>query len=200
VSSPLQQLLARFKIGDEGALSELTPTLYKELHRIASRHLRGERSGHTLQPTALVHEAYLKLFDSSSREFADKVHFLAVASRVMRQVLVDYARARASLKRSPDAAVESRMTSLEVKAGQGVELLDLIELDSAMKALASENESLAKLIEMKYFGGMTAEETAEALGLSVHVVRHDLRFAQAWLRQRLDRAAREVEKSNPASA
>lgn len=185
---PLQQLFERLRTGDGSALGELTPTLYKELHRIASRHLRAERADHTLQPTALVHEAYLKLIDGSSREFADRVHFLAVASRVMRQVLVDYARARASLKRSaPDGDADARTTSLEVKSGNGIELIDLIELDSAMKALAEENESLARVIEMRYFGGMTAEETAEAMGISVHVVRHDIRLAQAWLRRKLSR-------------
>ena len=129
---------------------------------------------------------YLKLFDSAERRFADEIHFLAVASRVMRQVLVDYARARASQKRSGGADGNALWTtSLEVNSDRGIELLELIELDSAIKALAAEDESLARLIEMRYFGGMTAEETAEALSLSVHVVRHDIRFAQAWLRRKL---------------
>jgi RNA polymerase sigma factor (TIGR02999 family) len=187
VGAPIQQLFERLRTGDDSALGELTPTLYNELRRIASRHLRGERPGHTLQPTALVHEAYLKLFDGAARQYTDEVHFLAVASRVMRQVLVDYARARATLKRSAGVADSDagKVASLEVKSGAGVELVELIELDAAIEALAAENESLARLIEMKYFGGMTAEETAEALGLSVHVVRHDLRFAQAWLRRKL---------------
>ncbi len=188
MNDPIHELFERLRTGDDSALGAITPTLYKELHQIASRQLRGERSDHTLQPTALVHEAYLKLFDGASREFADKVHFLAVASRVMRQVLVDYARARASIKRSPvEDDGTPKMASLEVRTGKGVELLELIELDDAMKALAEENEALARLIEMRYFGGMTAEETAEALGLSVHVVRHDQRLAQAWLRRRLSR-------------
>ena len=189
MSAAVQQLFERLRTGDESALSELTPTLYQELHRIASRQMRGERPNHTLQATALVHEAYLKLFDGAGRQFTDEIHFLAVASRVMRQVLVDYARARGSLKRSAVAdAGEPRTTSLEVKSGKGVELLELIELNDAIEALAGENESLATLIEMTYFGGMTAEETAKALRMSVHVVRHDLRFAQAWLRRRLARS------------
>jgi RNA polymerase sigma factor (TIGR02999 family) len=188
MSAAVQQLFARLRTGDDSALNELTPTLYQELHRIASRHMRGERSDHTLQPTALVHEAYLKLFEGAERQFADEVHFLAVASRVMRQVLVDYARARGSLKRSAvPAAGAPRSTSLEVQAGEGMALLDLIELDDAMQELATENEALARLIEMRYFGGLTAEETAEATGDSVHVVRHDLRYAQAWLRRRMAR-------------
>jgi RNA polymerase sigma factor (TIGR02999 family) len=181
-------LFERLRSGDDSALIELRPTLYNELHRIAARHLRGERRNHTLQATALVHEAYLKLCDGAGRQFTDEVHFLAVSSRVMRQVLVDYARARASLKRSAEApGITPGTTSLEVRSGKAVELIELIELDGAIQALAEENETLARLIEMRYFGGMTAEETAEALGLSVHVVRHDLRFAQAWLRRRLAR-------------
>jgi len=180
------ELIARLRTGDESALGELTPALYGELRRIASRHLRGERSNHTLQATALVHEAYLKLIGVRERQFADKVHFLAVASRVMRQVLVDYARSRSTQKRSAGARVEPLWTTtLEVKGDDGMELIELIELDRAIEALAAENAPLARLIEMRYFGGMTAEESAEALGLSVHVVRHDLRFAQAWLRRKL---------------
>jgi RNA polymerase sigma factor (TIGR02999 family) len=188
VSSSVPQLVERVRTGDQSALSTLAPALYEELHRIASRHLRGERPNHTLQPTALVHEAYLKLFDVQERKFADEVHFLAVASRVMRQVLVDYARGRATQKRSPGLGVSPEWpTNLEVQGESGIELLELIELDGAIEALTAENESMARLIEMRYFGGMTAEETAEALGLSVHVVRHDLRFAQAWLRRKLTR-------------
>lgn len=187
VSSAVQNLFQRLRAGDDSVLGELTPTLYGELHRIASRHLRGERAGHTLQPTALVHEAYLKLFEGTERQYSDEVHFLAVASRVMRQVLVDYARARSSKKRTGPEAGEAKQTSLEVRSGSDVELVELIELDSAIQALQAEDESLARLIEMRYFGGMTAEESAEALGISAHVVRHDLRLAQAWLRRRLSR-------------
>jgi RNA polymerase sigma factor (TIGR02999 family) len=185
VNTPVPKLFEKLRTGDDSALNELTPALYSELHRIASRHLSGERPNHTLQPTALVHEAYLKLF-GGERGFTDQVHFLAVASRVMRQVLVDYARSRSTQKRSGGMDKDALWTAnLEVAGGKGVELLELIKLDDAMKDLARENESLARLIEMRYFGGMTAEETAEALSMSVHVVRHDLRFAQAWLRRKL---------------
>lgn len=158
-------------------MDDLTPELYKELRRIAASHLRAERPGHTLQPTALVHEAFLKLSAGAERNFADQVHFLSTASRVMRQVLVDYARARASQKRS----------KVEIENSKGVDPLDVIELDSALQALAEENESIARMVEMRFFGGMTAEETAEALQISVHVVRHDLRYAQAWLKRKLAR-------------
>jgi len=186
VSSPVPELLERLRTGDQSALNEILPPLYDELHRIASRHLRAERPNHTLQATALVHEAYLKLFAGQEYRFADEVHFLAVSSRVMRQVLLDYARTRAAQKRSGVDRNSRLSPVLEVAGDGGVELLQLIELDDAIKALAAEDESLARLVEMRYFGGMTAEETAGALGLSVHVVRHDLRFAQAWLRRKLN--------------
>ena len=172
-------------------LNELVTALYDELRRIAARHLRGERPEHTLQTTALVHEAYLRLFSDAPRQFADRVHFLAVASRVMRQVLVDYARTRAAKKRSgaEGQGLERAAwtTSLAVEGDAGIEQLELLELDHALEALAREDKSLEQVIEMRYFGGMTAEETAEALGRSVHIVRHDLRLAQAWLRRELSR-------------
>jgi len=167
------------------ALGDLTPDLYRELRRIAARHLASERPDHTLQPTALVHEAYLKLA-GGDRRFTNDVHLLAVASRVMRQLLVDYARSRLAQKRAwrPSGASLS-LTDLQVAGDSGPEPVEVIALDDALSALAAENGRHARLIEMRYFGGMTAEESAEALGLSVHVVRHDLRFAQAWLRRRI---------------
>jgi RNA polymerase sigma factor (TIGR02999 family) len=185
VTSCVPELLERLRLGDESALSELVKSLYDELRRIAAGKLRAERTDHTLQTTALVHEAYLKLVGDHRRQFADRVHFLAVASRVMRQVLVDYARARATKKRAGDPV--HLTTSLAVAGDSGVEQIELLSLNSALDALAAEDQSLAQLVEMRYFGGMTAEETAEALGRSVHVVRHDLRLAQAWLRRNLTR-------------
>ena len=177
------QLLERLRVGDESALNDLVKALYNELHLIAARHLRGERPGHTLQTTALVHEAYLKLIGDHQRGFTDRVHFLAVVSRVMRQVLVDYARARATKKRDGNAT----LLSVDMGGNAGAEQMELLDLDRALEALAHEDKSLAQLIELRYFGGMTAEETAEALGQSVHIVRHDLRLAQAWLRRTLNR-------------
>lgn len=164
---------------------EVTADLYRDLRRIAARHLVGERRNHTLQPTALVNEAYLKLANGQAQRFSDDVHFLSVASRVMRQVLIDHARAKAAQKRHDPSAGYASITSIEVIGENGPQLLDLIALDDALAALAVENERFARLVEMRYFGGMTAEEAAEALGMSVHVVRHELRFAQAWLRRRL---------------
>ena len=174
-------------IGKGSTLNELISVLYHELHRIASWRLRGERSNHTLSATALVHETYLKLCDLRDCRFNDEVHFLAVASRVMRQVLVDYARRRATQKRSGGTEDHrSGAPAAECKSDES-DLLQLIELDDAITALAATDGSLARLIEMRYFGGMSAEESAEALDMSVHVVRHDLRFAHAWLWRRLTR-------------
>ena len=188
VNACVPQLLERLRGGDETVLNELTTALYSELRRIAARHLRRERSDHTLQTTALVHEAYLKLCGEPGQQFSGRVHFLAVASRVMRQVLVDYARARATAKRGDPARHrqdELESASLEVESDGGARRAELLDLDRALEVLSQEDDSLARIVEMKYFGGMTAEETAEALGRSVHVVRHDLRFAEAWLRRRL---------------
>jgi RNA polymerase sigma factor (TIGR02999 family) len=187
MSAALPQLLERFRAGEEAALNELVTVLYSELRRIASRHLRRERTGHTLQTTALVHEVYLKLAGDYECGFTDKAHFLSVAARVMRQVLVDYARARATKKRAGEehGKVRPLTTGILVEAKMDAPPVELLDLDAALAALAREDGSLAQLIEMRYFGGMTAEETAEALGQSVHIVRHDLRLAQAWLSRRL---------------
>ena len=172
--------------GDDSALSALVDTLYDELRKIAAGKLRTERSGHTLQTTALVHEVYLKLMGDHQRHFADRGHFLAVAARVMRQVLVDYARTRTSDKRGGKRAGNADEMAVELKSSDtGLEAIELLDLDRALHELAEEDSSLATLIEMRYFGGMTAEESAEKLGKSVHVVRHDLRLAQAWLRRKL---------------
>jgi RNA polymerase sigma factor (TIGR02999 family) len=157
--------------------------VYATLHRIAKSHLRKERSDHTLQPTALVNEAYLKLFGHSEIQFADRAHFFAVVSQAMRRILVDHARARAAARRG-DGRVQSD-PAIEMESDSGRQQTRLLELDFAMDALAQENSSLAELIEMRYFGGMTAEETAEVVGRSVHVVRHELRLAHAWLRRKL---------------
>ena len=169
-------LIERVSSGESSALNELVSVLYDDLRRIASYRLRRERDGHTLQATALVHEAYLKIAGGHPRSFSDRAHFLSIASSAMRQVLVDWARARGTRKRSP------LETARSANGGKPVELLDL---DAALSALVAEDRGLAGLLEMKYFGAMTAEEIAEVRGVSVHVVRHDLRLARAWLRRRL---------------
>lgn len=180
---PITELLHQMRAGDASARGELMSAVYQTLHRIADSHLRKERPDHTLQPTALVNEAYLKLFGHSVIEFADRAHFFALVSQVMRRILVDHARARAAARRN-DEQVQFD-TSIEFEAGAAAEPMKLLDLDLAMDALARERSSLAELIEMRYFGGMTAEETAEVVGRSVHVVRHELRLAHAWLRREL---------------
>lgn len=178
----ITSLLKDWRHGDHGALNQLTPLVYDELQRIAGRHLRHERQDHTLEVKALVHEAHLKIFANESAEFADRAHFFAVASRVMRQILVDYARGKQSAKRGG-----GRQVTLDTSLDAAREPLshDLLAVDSAIDDLARESPDLAALIEMRFFGGMTAEESAEALGRSPHAIRHDLRLAMAWLRRNL---------------
>ncbi len=159
--------------------------VYTALRRIARGYLRKERSDHTLQPTALVNEAYLKVFGGSPVQFADRAHFFAVVSQAMRRILVDHARMRATARREGERVLWD--TAIQVEAGERSEPMNLLDLDLALQALAQENGSLAELIEMRYFGGMTAEETAEVVGRSAHVVRHELRAAHAWLRRELAR-------------
>jgi len=180
---PITQLLYRVREGDASARDELLDVVYAALHRIARSHLRKERADHTLQPTALVHEAYMKLFGRAAIQFVDRAHFFAVVSQAMRRILVDHARARASARRGGGRL--QLLPDLDGEGGAASAPVGLIELDLALQALARENQALADLIEMRYFGGMTAEETAEVLGRSVHVVRHDLRLAHAWLRREL---------------
>lgn len=175
-------LLRRIRSGDADAPNELMPLVYSELRRIAGRYLRSERHDHTLQPTALVNEVYLKMFGSSTPDVNDKAHFLAIASQMMRRILVDYARTRAADKRGGDLQ-RVEVTGLQVSHDS--DLIPLLELDRAIDALAVENPVLAQAIEMRYFGGLTAEEAAAVTGRSVHSIRHDLRFAQAWLRRAL---------------
>jgi len=178
----ITELLHQMRAGDESARGELIRVVYHTLHRIAESQLRKERPDHTLQPTALVNEAYLKLFGHSHIEFADRAHFFVVVSRAMRRILVDHARARATARRSGDQVQLDTSIESEAAAAEPTKLLDL---DLAIDALAREQSSLAELIEMRYFGGMTAEESAEVLGRSVHIVRHELRLAHAWLRREL---------------
>jgi RNA polymerase sigma factor (TIGR02999 family) len=179
---------------DPDGLNKLVEALYGDLHRIAESHLRKERADHTLQATALLHEAYVKLSGGAQSQFSDRTHFLATASRVMRQVLVDHARARLADKRGSGkvTGLEGSETSpgLQIAAGGNTKPVEILELNRAIEALSQEDPGLAQLIELRYFGGMSAEETAEALGRSVHAVRYDLRLAHAWLRRKLSQGQR----------
>ena len=190
--SDVTRLLQRMRQGDHGALEELMPLVYAELRRIARASMRRQPSARTLQPTALVNEAFVKLFQDVEPHIADRAHFLALMSRVMRQVLVDHVRARAAAKRGGGEAVVPWDTRIEVASGRGSEQIKFFDLHRALETLAQENAALAQLVEMHYFGGMTAEEAAEVTARSVHTVRHDLRLARAWLRRELAGQARET--------
>ena len=183
--SDVTRLLHRVRAGERAALDELMPLVYCELRRIARAFMRRQRQGHTLQPTALVNEAFIKLFDNAQPEVADRTHFLALMSRVMRQVLVDHARSATAGKRGGGEARTPWETNIEVRSDDGTEQLELLDLHRALEALERESPTLGQVVEMHYFGGMTAEEIALAVGHSVHVVRHELRFARAWLRRAL---------------
>lgn len=183
--SNVTQLLQRFRAGEKAALDELMPLVYGELRRTARTFMRRQPQGHTLQPTALVNEAFVKLFGNAQPDVADRAHFLALMSRVMRQVLVDHARSAAADKRGGGAAHVPWDTIVEIRSESEAEELRLLDLHRALDALGRENPGLAEAVEMHYFGGLTAEEVALAAGRSPHVVRHELRFARAWLRRAL---------------
>jgi len=186
----LTALLERYKTGDRAALDELIPLVYKELHRLAQRQMSREHGPVTLQPTALVHEAYLKLAGGSSPQALNRAHFLAIAARLMRQILVDRARGKKSAKRSIPGAISIGDSTPSGPARA------VVDLDDALLALADDNSRRAKLIEMHYFGGLTAEESALAMDLSVHIVRKEIRLGQAWLRRHLAGGAPANEQSN----
>lgn len=179
------ELLRAWSSGDSKALDALTPLVYDELHRRAHWHMRRENPGHTLQTTALVNEAYLRLVDMQRVSWRDRAHFFALASRVIRHVLVDAARSRRSLKRGADASPEALDEKLLVLANP---LADILALDEALRALSAIDDRKNQVIELRFFGGLTVEETAEVLGVSAETVKRDWKLAKAWLRRELRRA------------
>jgi RNA polymerase sigma factor (TIGR02999 family) len=184
-STPITALLAQARGGDSDAIDKLIPLIYSELHRLAEIVFRSEAPGNTLQPTALLHEAFLRLFaDTTTPLFVDRAHFLGIAARLMRQILVDHARSRRAQKRGSGLRVQFSENLPSAKPDE-----DLLDLDRALADLAEEDPRLVVLIELRFFGGMTAKEIAEIRTESVHVVRHDLRYAQARLRRIFDRTA-----------
>ncbi len=180
--APITALLARARNGDAAAFEELFPLVQQELHNLAKAALRRERPNHTLQPTALLNEAYMRLFSHQSPAFNDRAHFLGIFARVTRQVLVDYARARQAGKRG-----QFRVELADRMGASDPQSSDLVDLDNALDQLGREDPRLVILIEMRYFAGMTAEETAQVRNESVHAVRHDLTYAQARLRRIMSR-------------
>jgi RNA polymerase sigma factor (TIGR02999 family) len=180
-------LLREVGRGETEAFDQLIPLVYAELRRIAQAQLRNERPGHTLQPTALVHEAYARMAGQERLTFHDRAHFLGVAAHTMRKVLIDYARIRNAAKRDPGGP----KVSIEEALDAGLERpSSLIALDDALSSLERQDPRLARLIEMRYFGGLTAEETSVVMGAEVGEVRRELALAQAWLRRELDGGAR----------
>jgi RNA polymerase sigma factor (TIGR02999 family) len=176
-------LLRAWQAGDADALDELTPLIYAQLHRLAAARMRGERGDHTLSPTALVSEVYMRLVGAHG-QFEDRVHFFAVAARTMRRVLVDHARAHAAAKRGgPAHAVTFDDAQLADARPE-----QLVALDDALTALAGVDERKAKIIELHYFGGMTQPDIAASLGVHVNTVARDLRLAQAWIHRELTEA------------
>src|SRR5713226_1000482 len=180
-SNPISELLVRWKAGDQEALAALVPLVYKELRDIARHHLQRERPGHTLQSAALVHEAYLRLLDQRPFDTDNRAHFLAVASRLMRQILVDYARTHGAAKRGADRMVELD-TSVVLPQ---VRSTDLVALDDALNALAKLDEQQGRIVEMRFFGGLATEEIAEVLGISASTVKRDWNVAKAWLTRQM---------------
>ncbi len=181
--APITALLARARNGDRAAFEELFPLVHQELHNLAKAALRRERPNHTLQPTALLNEAYVRLFGHQGPAFSDRAHFLGIFARVARQILVDYARARQAGKRG-----QFRVELADQMGASNPQSSDVLDLDNALEQLGREDPRLVVLIEMRYFAGMTAEETAEVRHESVHAVRHDLSYAQARLRRIMSRA------------
>src|SRR6202046_3253222 len=174
-------LLRAWGDGDQGALEKLTPIVYDELHRLARRHMKGERPGHSLQTTALVNEAYTRLVDYKRMQWQDRAHFFAVSAQVMRRILVDYAR-RHNLKRGHGVQHVSLEEAAVVGGGQAT---DLAALDDAMNSLAQFDPRKVQVVEMRFFGGLSVEETAEVLKVSPVTVMRDWSTAKAWLYREL---------------
>jgi len=176
-------LLLAWSAGDRTALQRLIPLVQRELRQIAESCMAGERKGHTLQVTALMNEAYLRLVDINGIHWENRAHFLAMAARVMRRILVDHARTRGSLKRGGSAA---RVTLDEALLVTGEPSPALVALDAALDALASIDERKSRVVELRYFGGLSVEETASALSVSRDTVLRDWRLAKIWLKRELE--------------
>jgi RNA polymerase sigma-70 factor, ECF subfamily len=175
--------IRRARAGDAAALDEVMPLVYGELRRIAGRQMSRERRDHTLQPTALVHEAYLRLFDAPALEVRDRAHFLALAARVMRRLLINHAESRNAGKRRGNAP-HVTLSAAEDVAGQDAPA-EVLQLDGALQRLAQFDGRAAEIVEMRYFGGMTVQEIADAMDLSPATVKRDWTAARAWLRREL---------------
>ncbi|MGH9845935.1 MAG: sigma-70 family RNA polymerase sigma factor [Blastocatellia bacterium] len=183
-SQQITHLLLAWGNGDEAALERLMPLVYDELRKVAARHLRRQRPDHTLQTTALVNEAYLKLIDSSQVKWQNRAHFFAVSAQLMRRILVDFARSRQNLKRGGGARQVSLDEAMVVSPERGA---DLLALDDALTELAALNPRQAQVVELRYFGGLSEEEAAEALKVSLRTVQRDWNLARLWLYRELSK-------------
>ncbi len=181
-SPELTQILADASRGDEDAANRLFPLIYDELRRLAGRYIKRERPDHTLQATALVHEAYLKLFGQPTAAWADRSHFMAVAAIAMRRILVNHARSHRAARRGGGRA---RVALDEAAAVFEDRAIDLVALDEALKRLAQIDPDQARIVELRFFGGLSVEDTARLLGVSVRTVHYDWAMARAWLRGEL---------------
>jgi len=181
------ELLLAWQAGDQTALDKLLPAVQPELRRIARRHMAGERPGHVLQPTALVNEAYLRLTASKDVQWQGRAHFFAVAAQVMRRILVDYAREHARIKRGGGAF---RISLSDADHLAILQRTDLVALDDALNALEKFDRRKSKVIELRFFGGLSLQETADVLQVSVGTVRRDWSLARAWLYRELGDMAR----------
>ena len=182
-SQPVSELLVRWKRGEQDALEVLLPLVYDELRRLAHHHLRGERAGHTLRSTALVHEAYLRLADQEPLRLDNRAHFFAVASHLMRQILVDYARKHHAAKRG---ANNLTLTLDEAVALPKKRNLHLVALDDALNGLAALDARQSQIVELRFFGGLSIDETSEVLGVSPATVKREWNSARAWLYREMD--------------
>jgi len=182
--SPVTELLVRFREGDREAEAQLIPLVYVELRRLASRCLHRERGDHTLQPTALVHEVFLRLTKNDQPPWQDRAHFFGVAARLMRQILVDYARRHRSRKRGGEF---EKLTLDAVLAFTPEKSTELIMLDQALERLSKFDERQARIVEMKFFGGLSMEEIAGVLDISAKTANRDWTMARAWLHQEIRR-------------
>ncbi len=181
----ITQLLRSWSQGDEGAIEKLMPLVYDELHRMARRYMSGEKPGHTLQATALVNEAYLRLVNASEANWQNRTHFFAVSAQVMRRILVDWARSRQAAKRGSDVTALELDEAIAIPVQTGA---DLVRVDDALKALALVDPRKGQVVELRFFGGLSVEETAAVLKVSEETVHRDWRLAKSWLRRELTQA------------
>ena len=179
------ELFQSWRTGNEGALNELLPLVYEELRRVARRHLQSERGGHTLQTTALIHEAYLRLIDQGPKNVQNRAHFVAVTSHLMRQILVDHARERLAQKRNGGCRITLSENLIEEIGGAQSREIDVLAIDNALTRLSALDAQQARVVELRYFGGLSIRETSQALDISEATVKREWATARAWLHREM---------------